>query len=58
MPTMIDGSFGLPIIVGNCERGASSEARPDFVNLVPRSITTAIDYYMFIFFIDLCYTFI
>ncbi len=47
---MMEGSLGLPIIVGNWERGASYEAIPDFVNPVPGSITIADNYYEFIIF--------
>jgi len=41
IPTMIDGSLGLPTIEGNCDRGASSADRPAFVKAVPLSITIA-----------------
>jgi hypothetical protein len=41
MPTIIDGNLGLPIIVGNCERGASYDAIPDFILPVPKSIIIA-----------------
>jgi hypothetical protein len=46
IPTIIDGSFGLPTTEGNCERGASSAERPALVKAVPASIT--IDYVIFL----------
>jgi hypothetical protein len=45
IPTIIDGSLGLPTTEGNCERGASSAERPALVKAVPASIT--IDYVIF-----------
>ena len=41
IPTIIDGSLGLPTTEGNWERGASSAERPALVRAVPASITIA-----------------
>lgn len=38
IPTMIEGNFGLPTIVGNIERGHGSSERPALVKAVPGSI--------------------
>lgn len=38
MPTMIEGSFGRPTMVGNIERGQGSSERPALVRAVPGSI--------------------
>ena len=58
IPTIIEGSLGLPIIVGIWDLGASYEANPDFVNPVPKSITIADNYYEFILFFCLKWYFI